>query len=356
MIESTLQHESELLPNEWNAFVASQSTAHLLQSWAWGDFKAQFGWEPVRLAVQADDELAGVAQILLRASPLGKLAYIPKGPVFGTDDPGITMQLWQGIHETLQTHGVFALKVEPEWPDEERAHKRLQEAGFVHSDQTVQPRQTIVVDLSPDKDEILAAMKSKTRYNIRLASRKGVKSREGDAQDVEIFYDMMETTGERNEFGIHSRDYYRQAWRQFSAQDRAKLFLATYEGQPLAGIMVFAFGKKSWYMYGSSSNKHRNLMPTYLVQWEAISWAKAKGCQHYDLCGIPDMDEDVLEAAVRDRDVLEGDIPELWGVYRFKRGFGGQVIRYVGAYDYIYKPLRHRLFNWAMALREKTRE
>jgi lipid II:glycine glycyltransferase (peptidoglycan interpeptide bridge formation enzyme) len=109
-------------------------------------------------------------------------------------------------------------------------------------------------------------------------------------------------------------------------------------------------------MYGSSSNKHRNLMPTYLVQWEAISWAKAKGCQHYDLCGIPDMDEDVLEAAVRDRDVLEGDIPELWGVYRFKRGFGGQVIRYVGAYDYIYKPLRHRLFNWAMALREKTRE
>jgi lipid II:glycine glycyltransferase (peptidoglycan interpeptide bridge formation enzyme) len=141
-------------------------------------------------------------------------------------------------------------------------------------------------------------------------------------------------------FGIHSPDYYRQAYDIFHPHDLCELFIAEFEHQPLAAIMVFTYGERAWYFYGASSDLHRNLMPTYLLQWEAMLWAKSRGCSEYDLWGIPDAPLESLEADFKTRS--DG----LWGVYRFKRGFGGELRRSVGAWDRVYRPLLYYFYRW----------
>ena len=240
------------------------------------------------------------------------------------------------------------LKVEPEERDGELAASALEEAGFRSSPQTVQPRSTTWVDLTGSEEEIRARMKSKFRYNIGLALRKGIIVREGTREDLPAFGRLMEKTGQRDVFALHSADYYQLAYDLFSEIDACKLLLATYQDQVLAGLVVFAYAGRAWYMYGASSNQERNRMPNHALQWAAISWARQQGCHAYDLWGIPDevgQTPDRFEQTVTDR--RDG----LWGVYRFKQGFGGEVIRYVGAYDYIYAPLRYQLYQLALRLR-----
>jgi peptidoglycan pentaglycine glycine transferase (the first glycine) len=147
----------------------------------------------------------------------------------------------------------------------------------------------------------------------------------------------MEATGERDAFGIHSKAYYRRALELFAPQGRVQLFLAEYQGTPVAGLMAYAFNGQAWYFYGASSNAHRERMPNHGLQWRAMLWAREKGCAQYDLWGIPDVDEDPDTAA-------------LGGVQRFKEGFGGETVRYVGAYDYPYHPRLYRLLERAWAL------
>ena len=179
-------------------------------------------------------------------------------------------------------------------------------------------------------------MKQKTRYNIRLSHRKGVVIRQ--TNDIDTFYQLMQVTGERDAFGVHSKEYYQRALDLFEPRGNCALFCAEFEEQPLAGLMVFAHGKRAWYFYGASSSQHRHLMPTYLLQWKAMQWAKAQGCSQYDLWGVPDEDQDTLEANFLDRH------DNLWGVYRFKRGFGGELRRTVSAWDRVYNPLFYKLY------------
>ena len=160
---------------------------------------------------------------------------------------------------------------------------------------------------------------------------------------------MMEVTGERDEFGVHTGEYYRRAYQLFHHQDDQKnmceLLIASYQGTPLAGLMAFATGQRAWYLYGASNNKERNRMPTYLIQSAAIQWARQRGCTEYDLWGVPDYDEDTLEAQFSERS--DG----LWGVYRFKRGFGGELKRSAGAYDKVYRPLLYKAYQAIIARR-----
>jgi len=193
-----------------------------------------------------------------------------------------------------------------------------------------------LIDLAGSDDDILARMKSKTRYNIRLAEKKGVTVRQLD--DVEPFYGLLESTSDRAAFGIHTKEYYRIAYELFQTSGECQLFLAEYEGLPLASIMVFVRGDRSWYFYGASSNQHRDRMPTYLVQWEAMRWARERGCLSYDLWGVPDEDAETLEKEFTKRN--DG----LWGVYRFKRGFGGEVKRVCGPWDRVYLPALYFLY------------
>jgi lipid II:glycine glycyltransferase (peptidoglycan interpeptide bridge formation enzyme) len=233
----------------------------------------------------------------------------------------------------------LAIKVEPDWPDQDvAAHDRLRGWGFCPEAETVQPRRTILVDLEGGEDEILARMKPKWRYNIRLSARKGVVVEAAGAGGLAAFYDLMQVTGERDGFGVHSRAYYERALALFAPLGRAQLFLASYEGEPLGGLMAFAFNGSAYYMYGASANAHRECMPNHGLQWRAMQWAREQGCRQYDFWGITDVEGDLASAA-------------LSGVERFKGGFGGRVVRYVGAYDHVYRPLPYRLLQWAWARR-----
>ncbi|HXW00415.1 MAG TPA: peptidoglycan bridge formation glycyltransferase FemA/FemB family protein [Anaerolineae bacterium] len=316
---------------------------HLLQSWAWGELKSRFGWTALRLYVGE-----GAAQILFRRLPLGlTLAYIPKGPVVNWEDNEQAHALFAAIHAEAKKRQAILLKVEPNLnlgathPLRESALHLdpvnfLTQAGF-HPADTIQPRTSLVIDLNGDEAALLAAMKQKTRYNIRLAEKKGITVRQGSAAHVAIFHQLALITASRDSFGVHSLDYYQAAYTLF-APDRCALLMAEFEGQPLAALMVFRQGQKAYYFYGASSNEYRNLMAPYLLQWAAIRWAKNQGCTHYDLWGIPDADLASLEAEFERRN--DG----LWGVYRFKRGFGGQWLQSVGAYDYVYNPLLYQIY------------
>jgi lipid II:glycine glycyltransferase (peptidoglycan interpeptide bridge formation enzyme) len=293
------------------------------------------------------------AQLLVRRLPggVGRVAYVPKGPLVDWDDRTQVEQLTVALDQAALAQGAVALTVEPGLAEAAATREQLLSLGFRESAfRAIQPRSTLVVDLTPGEEDILLAMKSKTRYNIRLASRKGVAVREGDEADIAAFNALLAATADRSGFGIHPPGYYEAAFRLFAPRGWVRLLLAEMEPEQLAGLIVFALPPRAFYFYGASSNAHREKMAPYLLQWEAMRWAKSIGCTTYDLWGIPDVDGETLEAQFTERS--DG----LWGVYRFKRGFGGDLVRSVGAWDRVYAPLRYRLVKWATVLQARMAE
>jgi lipid II:glycine glycyltransferase (peptidoglycan interpeptide bridge formation enzyme) len=304
---------------EWNQYIQSRSNTHLLQTGEWGELKAAFGWRPVRVI----NETSGV-QILFRKLPLGfTIGYIPKAHV--------SESLWTEIDSVCkQNHAIF-LKLEPDSWEGETPPQITNYPLLITSSQNIQPPRTITIDIKGSEEEILSRMKQKTRYNIRLAEKKGVTVRAW--KDLESFHEMILLTGGRDGFGVHSLGYYQRAYDVLHPKHMGELLVAEFEGKLLAALFVARNGNRAYYLYGASTDEERNRMPTYLLQWEAIKWAKACDCEEYDLWGVPDEEEATLESNFEKR--RDG----LWGVYRFKRGFGGQLKRAAQAMDRVYNPL-----------------
>lgn len=301
----------------WNQFLTDHPNAHLLQTGEWGELKSAFGWKPVRIVGGE----SGV-QILFRELPLGlTIGYIPKA------NPGET--LWEEIDSVCKQNRAIFLKLEPDiWDNQAHVTWNLTLRTSPHN---IQPPRTIMIDISGSEEQILSRMKQKTRYNIRLAEKKGVTVRSWE--DLDSFHIMMLHTGGRDGFGVHSLEYYRRVYDLLHPKEMAEILLAEYEGKSLAALFVARHGNRAYYLYGASTDEERNRMPAYLLQWEAMKWAKAHGCEEYDLWGVPDEEEDTLEANFEKRH--DG----LWGVYRFKRGFGGLLKRAAQAMDRVYNPL-----------------
>ncbi len=339
-------HTSESPSTEFDTryLELSYQAGHLLQHPLWGKFKEEFGWRSVRLALSEGEAFVAGAQVLFRPLPLGfTMAYIPRGPMLQRRDPVLLQALTSALDALCRQRRAIFLKVEPNWEDEDISHSLLAAVGFTPSPRTIQPRSTILVDLDADEGEMLARMKSKWRYNIRLARRKGVMVRPANARDLPIFLDLMRQTAARDRFAIHTPDYYRRAWEHLAPAGLATLLMAWYRDIPLAAIFVTAWAGTGIYMYGASSNRERHRMPNHLLQWEGMLWAKRQGCKVYDLWGIPD------EVGAHPEE-WGGRTPErtdgMWGVFRFKQGFGGRIVRWVGAWDRVYnRPLYH-MFQW----------
>ena len=331
---------------EWDDFVANHPHGSILQTTNWARLKNRFGWTSHRVWLRQDGKLVAGAQILYRSAAVGlvKMAYIPHGPLVNWDDEEQVTVLLNQIDQSVYERGAGILKMEPLlWQTEAMMAKWeaiCQQHNLLPNTDTIQPPNTVLVDLRPSPEEILANMKQKTRYNIRLAAKKGVTVRQGNLADIPTFNKLMRQTGERDQFGVHTPMYYHAAFEIFEPAGQVALFLAEFEERSLAGVMVFALGKTAAYLYGASSNEERQRMPTYAVQWAAMEWAKAQGCHYYDLWGVPDAPETELEATFTERH--DG----LWGVYRFKRGFGGQIQRTIGATDRIYNKLVYKLYQW----------
>jgi len=314
---------------QWNDFVAASECCNITQSYEWGELTPDLGGEALRIGV-VDDQGNLCAAMLTLISPIPILRrmyfYAPRGPVTDEPDSPAMTVLLNFVKAEARKRGAFMLKIEPSVEDgNTRWLTALHKRGFRPTPYSSHFRHEWVLDLRPDEKTLLAGMKEKWRYNIRLAGRKGVNVRRGEGQaDIDTFYRLYETTSTRDEFFIHDKTHYENVMRLYSQGDRAALFLAEYEGEAVAGIIVLRFGRWSWYMYGASSNEHRNLMPNHLLQWNGMQWARSHGCWYYNFRGIPD----VLE---------EGE--DLWGVYIFKRGFGGFALRSLETHDLVYQPL-----------------
>ncbi|MEA3337156.1 MAG: peptidoglycan bridge formation glycyltransferase FemA/FemB family protein [Chloroflexota bacterium] len=315
---------------DWNRALLSLPAPHLLQTWQWGESKAQTGWSAHRILWQQDEQPRAAASLLVRQAttlPL-KVAYVPKGPILDWSDASLADQVLADLQREARRLRVLFIKIDPdvspESPEGRRLLKSLATRGWRFSNEQIQFRNTALVDLRPGEDELLAAMKSKWRYNIRLAERRGVEIRRGNLDDLSTFYSLYAETGQRDGFIVRPYEYYAHTWRTFLApQDddspSAFLLLAEVDGDPIAGLMLFSFGEMAWYMYGASSSRHRKLMPNHRLQWEAMRLARQQGCRVYDLWGAPDQ--------------LDETDP-MWGVWRFKQGFGAQFSPHIGAWDY----------------------
>lgn len=334
----------------WNASLALMPYAHVLQTWEWGDFKAQTtGWAPRRIAYMHQGEAVAMAQVLTRQAGPFKIMYVPKGPVLDHTDPHLRVAVLQALRRLARDQGAIFIKVDPDVvcgvgvPGEMGAEElplgyqiadEWRQCGLVFSHDQVQFRNSVVIDLRQDEEAILAQMKQKTRYNVRLASRRGVTTRMGSIDDLDLLYRLYAETALRDEFVIRPLDYYRQAWGDFMRAGLAQPIIAEYGGQPIAHVIIFGFGKRAWYMYGATATEGREHMPAYLLQWEAIRWARAQKMHAYDFWGAPD-------------DFSDENDP-LAGVFRFKEGFGGTVVRRVGAWDFPARPRLYTLYTRAM--------
>jgi peptidoglycan pentaglycine glycine transferase (the first glycine) len=328
----------------WDAFVQQHPRAHFLQLSAWGTLKSAYGWSAERVAVMDAGTIVAGAQMLFRPLPmkLGTMAYIPFGAY--VSDSAQWSALWTAVKACASDHGAAFVKWEPGY-DLQIPASNIEQWGFRPSPQRIQPPRTIMIDITGDDDTIQGRMNQSTRRNIRKAYKKDVRYYQATtAADLDTFTAMMAVTGERNEFGVHSADYYRMMYDHF-VPDHAALILAEHGGDTLAANFVFQAGDTAVYLVGASASKKRKLMASYGVQWEGIRWAQERACTRYDMWGVPDEDPDTLEAQFKERS--DG----MWGVYRFKRGWGGDVVRSAGAWDIVYNPLVYVAYKTALRVR-----
>lgn len=324
----------------WDQFVLQHRRAHFLQLSHWGTLKSHFGWRTECVMLTQGETIIAGAQLLFRPLParLGTMAYVPYGPLLTAESQWPA--LLDAIQRCAKNHRAAFLKLEPgHYPDGDEPD--LAALGFRPSPQTIQPPNTVLIDIRGDDEAIQQRMNQGTRRNIRKAYKNEVRYFHAKPDDFELFTRITNLTGERNDFGTRSAEYNKMLYDLF-VPDHATLILAEHEGDPLAANFLFTVGKTAVYLEGASSNHKRNLMASYGVQWEGIQWAKERGCTHYDMWGIPDVDEATLEDQFQERS--DG----LWGVYRFKRGWGGAVTRSAGTWDWVYNPAIYAAYRAAL--------
>jgi lipid II:glycine glycyltransferase (peptidoglycan interpeptide bridge formation enzyme) len=271
------------------------------------------------------------------------IAYIPGGPVGNWMEKEIAPKLFSELHQIANSHKAVFLKVEPLLPKSSTIERVLHQHQFRTSSYTNQAATTIIIDITPSFDDILAGMHQKTRYNIRYAKRKGVVVREGNREDLIAFSHLLRNLGRREGFAPRNLEYLEAEWDTLHPAGLLKLFVATYQEKILSIHMSALFGENAIYLHGASSDEYKNLMPNYLIMWESIKWAKSQGCKTFDLWGIP---EEVGVAAYLGKPIPEPNSTKgLWGVFRFKKGFSSNIVLYMKAYDYVYNNFLYTLIS-----------
>lgn len=340
----------ETSPTAWHQALATLPNPHPLQSWPWGEFKSRWGWSarPLLLTIaQSSWEPLAAALVLKRKAPRlpFSILYVPKGPLLNYNDGALRRVVLAELEKIARYERAIFIKIDPDvvrsWglekerpsPIGSKFTAELKQRGWRFSADQIQFRNSVELDLGRPEEALLAEMKQKTRYNIRYATRQGIVVRPGTPADFPAIAAMYQETAERDKFTIRPPAYYLDAWNTFYQAGMAQPLIAEYEGDPVAAVIVIRFGRRAVYMYGASTEKERQRMPNYLLQWEAIRWSKNQGCEVYDFWGAPD-------------EFVEDD--PLWGVWRFKAGFNGQVVRHIGAWDYPARPFWYWVYSGVM--------
>jgi len=306
--------------------------------------------------------------ILMKTIPMSGMSarlsilYAPKGPLLDWTNEALGNRVLNDLQAFAKKEGAIFLKIDPDIvlgtgiPSGEEdvidnggqaVMSELKRRGWRYSSDQIQFKNTVLINLNLSEEELQGRMKQKTRYNIRLAEKKGVVVRVGTPRDLSLLYKMYAETSVRDKFVIRDEDYYKTVWGTFMANVQSPIsslqsqvtnyqlpfaepLIAEVNHEPVAALFVFYFAGRAYYVYGMSRDMHREKMPTYLLQWEAIKRAKAKSCSVYDLWGAPDV-------------FNESD--SMWGVYRFKEGLGGKVVRTLGAWDFAPNPFWYKLYS-----------
>ena len=350
------------LMGSWNDIIQNLPGAHFLQTTEWANIKGKYGWCPTHLIwtrsegdfvlsewVETSSMPDAAALILERSFKVGgintwlRILYIPKGPLLDWENKELRQKVLSDLRDYAKRRKAIFLKIDPDIllgvgiSGENSSEKSLgniicedlSESGWFYSTDQIQFKNTVYINLFPEEDILIANMKQKTRYNLRLAIRKGVNIRTGSEEDLEMLYHLYAETSIRDGFVIREKNYYLTTWKTFLRAGMAEPLIAEYDGTPIAAIIPIRFGQKTWYVYGMSRDIHRDCMPNYLLQWEAMVRAKKNGSLIYDLWGAPDNFD-------------EAD--PLLSVYRFKEGLGGGFIRTIGAWDLPIQPGIYSLF------------
>ena len=353
--------------SKWNAIIKNLPGVGILQTWEWGAIKSKYGWRPEHYIWQDQSgKINAAALILIREMSLPviskklRMIYIPQGPLLDWSNISLRGKVLNDICEYAHGMDVLSIKIDPEvicgigeqidtsdskFILAQEIVDELEKEGWLFSSQQIQYKNTAWIRLEKSENELLAAMKQKTRYNIRLAGRKGVCIREGGIDDLGRLYQMYLETSIRDGFIIRPKEYYINVWSKFIKAKMAVPLIAEVDEDVVAGLLLYYFGNRSWYLYGMSTGKHREKMPNYLLQWEAIKLSKKFGSKIYDLWGAPDNFDN------QDR---------MWGVYRFKQGLGCEVVQRIGAYDYPLSKITYKILNilipWFLSVTRKIRK
>jgi len=321
--------------SQWDTFVEAHPSGHFFQCWTWGEMQRGLGARPRRIAAMSQGQLRGVVQMLVFQGATRPFAVVPRGPVADPDDVAVVQVLAAALLAAGREEGAFLVRVEPQWAWNETHVAMMQACGFVSAKQWIMPRRTLLVDLEPELDVIWARFKSNTRNRVRLAEKLGVEVRVGGEGDITVFEELFEEMTARHGLRQAARETFGLAARAFAGTDMMRLYLARGgdEGIDVSAIIVFVFGRTATYLWGASSDAEsaRKLNPNQLLHWTAMQWAKSRGCTTYDTFGIPDHDVDVLEAEYGQQ------TGGMWSLYRFKRGFGGTVVKHLGTFDHVYR-------------------
>lgn len=325
---------------EWNKFVAASDYGSVLQCWEWGELKARTGWQPLPVAVERNGQIAAACLVLRRTIPVlgGCLFYAPRGPIVDFTDEPLWRELLAEIRQLADRHKAVAFKIDPAiCVQHQQVAVALQEAGFrprphVGELGGTQPRYVMKVDISPDPDDLIMEFKSKTRYNIRLAGRRGVVvTADCTRDDIVEFYRMLQITAQRDGFVVRDISYFYDLWDLIIQRNLGRMFLAYVGEELVGGTIAFVLGHQIWYVYGASGNRHREKMPNYALQWEMLQWARVRGCQVFDMRGVAREIEGVAQG-------------KLAGLNRFKRGFAARYVEYIGEWDLVFRPVWYKLF------------
>ncbi len=319
----------KLQKKELNDFLSKQKYSQFLQSFEWGEFQEILGNKVFRLGVEENKELIAVATLVKKYLPGQKIKsyfFCPRGPVFKSDNKKYIKFLFNEIKKIAKKENVVFLRFEPE---QEIKNKEFSIKKTID----IQPKKTLILDISKEKEDILKNMHQKTRYNIRLAERKGVEVSELKDLELNEFWKIIEETSKRDGFRSHPREYYEKMF-NFN-KDFLKFYVARYEGKIISCLIAVFSGNMATYTHGASSNNNRNVMAPYLLQWHAICKSKEKGYKYYDFHGIDE---------------------EKWpGVTRFKKGFNGSEMSYSGTFDLVFDKSWYFLYKFVRWVRRKLK-
>jgi lipid II:glycine glycyltransferase (peptidoglycan interpeptide bridge formation enzyme) len=303
--------------------VLATGQPHVLQSAGWGELKATTGWNVRRFVFDG-----GVAQVLLKPLPLGlSVAYAPRGPLVAPERLGEAIA---AVRAALARERCASLLCDPEAPDDHAIRASLARTGVRASPVFVQPRRTLLMDLSKGDEELFAAMRKKTRQYIHKAERAGVVTEE--SREVDRFMKVLSAVGERDQFAIRSREYFQTLLSAFG--DRALLMFARIGGEDAGAMLLVRMADRAWELYGGWSGAHAEARPFYLLKWRAMLRMRQLGVRRYDMYGLADSADDPLA-----------------GVENFKLGYGGEVVEWIGALE---TPVRRALYPlWQLAARRR---